>query len=127
MKQLFNDLETRTKIELGSILDKLTQRHLRQQQVRRFDMNQDVFQNGIWACTQFLQTQKNPLFDFQEFLERCCHVLPVFGFISAVYDFNLVNSHWLSFVVKERVMEPTVSKKQTSSFRSKMVLHSFWI
>ena len=47
----------------------------------------------------------------QEFLERHCHVLPVFGFNSAKYDLNLIKSYLLPILVNERDIEPTVIKK----------------
>ena len=55
-------------------------------------MSQDDCDNEICASTQFLQVQKNQLFDFQESLDRYCHVLPVFGFNSARYDLKLIES-----------------------------------
>ena len=61
MKLLFPDIEATIKILLGSILEKLNQRHIRRQQVGRFDMNQDVYENENCAFTQFLQIQKNQL------------------------------------------------------------------
>ena len=68
MKNLFLDIKT-TKIKLGSILEKLTQRHNRRESTR-FDMSQDDCDNEICASTLFLQIQKNQLLDLQETLER---------------------------------------------------------
>ena len=56
MKNLFFDIQT-TKIKLGTILEKLTQRHNRRESAR-FDMSQDDCDNEICASTQFLQMQK---------------------------------------------------------------------
>ena len=53
-KNLFLDIETTKKNKLGSILEKLAQRHNRRQQVRRFDMNQDDCENKNCASNQFL-------------------------------------------------------------------------
>ena len=53
------------KSKLGSILEKLTQRHNRREQAEL-----DDFDDEICASTQFLQIQKNQLFDLQESLER---------------------------------------------------------
>ena len=78
MKNLFLDIETTIKIKLGSILEKLTQRHNRREQADLDDCG-----NEICASTQFLQIQKYQIFDLQESLERYCNVLPVFGFNSA--------------------------------------------
>ena len=61
--------------------------------------------------TQFLQLQKNQLIDLQEYFERYCNVLPVFGFNSTKYDINLIKSYLLPILVNERGIEPTVIKK----------------
>ena len=53
MKNLFPDIETTTKIKLGSVLEKLTQRHNRTEQGDLNDCD-----NEICASTQFLQIQK---------------------------------------------------------------------
>ena len=42
-------------------------------------MSQDDCDNKICASIQFLQIQKNQIFDLQESLERYRNVLPVFG------------------------------------------------
>ena len=42
------------------------------------------------VLTQFLQTQKSQLIDFQDHLERHWNVLLVFGFNSAKYNINLI-------------------------------------
>ena len=52
MKLLFLDIETTIKIKLGSILEKLTQRHNRREQADLDDCD-----NEICASTQFLQLQ----------------------------------------------------------------------
>ena len=57
MKNTFLDIETTIKIKLGSILEKLTQRHNRRESAR-FDMSQDDCDNEICASNQFLQIQK---------------------------------------------------------------------
>ena len=98
------------KIKLGSILEKLSQRHSRRESAR-FDMSQDDFDNEICASIQFLQIQKNQLIDLQESLERNCNALPVFGFNSANRDLNLIKSYLLTILVNERDIEPTVIKK----------------
>ena len=53
MKNLFLDIETTIKIKLGSILEKLSQRHNRREQADLDDCD-----NEICASTQFLQIQK---------------------------------------------------------------------
>ena len=82
-------------------------------------MSQDDCDNEICASTQFLQIQKNQIFDLQESLERYCNVLPVFGFDSSNYDLNLIKSYLLPILVNEREIEPTVIKKanQFTSFK----------
>ena len=69
MKNLFLDIETTIKIELGNILEKLTQRHNRREHAR-FDMSQEDCDNEICASTQFLQIQKSQLIDLQDSLGR---------------------------------------------------------
>ena len=55
--------------------------------------------------------QKNQLIDLQDFFERYCNVLPVFGLNSAKYAINLIKSYLLPILVNERDIEPTVMKK----------------
>ena len=52
IKNLFPDTETTKKIELGSILDELTQRHNRREQLRKSEMNQDDCENENCADTK---------------------------------------------------------------------------
>ena len=75
MKNLISDIETTIKIKLGSILEKLTQRHNRREQADLDDCDDETC-----TSTQFFQIQKKQLIDLQEHLERFCNVLPVFGF-----------------------------------------------
>ena len=106
MKNLFFDIKTTIKIKLGSILEKLTQRHNRRAQADLDDCDDETC-----TSTQFLQIQKKQLIDLPEHLERYCNVLPVFGFNSAKYDLKLIKSYLLLIVVNERNIEPTVIKK----------------
>ena len=106
MKNLFLEIETTIKIKLGSILEKLTQRHNRREQADLDDCD-----NEICASTQFFQIQKIQLIDLQESLERYCKVLPVFGFNSEKYDLDLIKPYLLPILVNERDIEPTVIKK----------------
>ena len=103
---LFFDIETTLNKRLSSILEKLNQRQNQQEQA-----NLDDCYNGCFASTQFLNYQKNQLIDFQEHLEQYCNVLPVFGFNSAKYDFNLIKSYLLPILVNEQDVEPTFIKK----------------
>ena len=106
MKNLLLEIETTTKNKLGSILEKLTQRHNRQEQADLDDCD-----NEICASTQFLQIQKNQLIYLQESLDCYCNVLPAFGFNSAKYDLKLIKSCLLPILVNERDIEPTVIKE----------------
>ena len=69
--------------------------------------------------TQFQQMQKNQLIDLQEQFERYCNALPVFGFNSAKYDINSINSYLLPILVNERDLQATVIMKanQFASFK----------
>ena len=116
MENMFLDIETTIKIKMGSMLEKLTQRHNRRESAR-FDVSQDDCDNEVCASTQFLRKQKIQIFDLQETLERYCNVLTVFGFNSAKYDLNLIKSFLLPILVNERDTEPTVIKK-TNQFIS---------
>ena len=57
------------------------------------------------------RSQKKELIDLQERMERCCNVLPIFGFNSAKYDLNLIKSYLLPILVNERNIEPADIKK----------------
>ena len=105
-QNLFFDMERTINIKLGSILEKLTQRHNRKEQADLDDCD-----NETCTSTQFLQMQKKQLIDLQEHLERYCNVLPILGFNSAKYDLNLIKSYLLPILVNERNNEPTVIKK----------------
>ena len=54
MKNLYLDIKTTKKDKLGSIWEKLTQRHIRQEGAR-FDMSRDDCDSEICASTHFLQ------------------------------------------------------------------------
>ena len=112
LKNLFLDIETTIKIKLGSILEKLTQRHKGREEADLNDCD-----NETCASTQFLQIQTNQVIDLQESLEHFCNVLPVFGSNSAKYDLNLIKSYLLPILINERDIEPTLIKK-TNQFIS---------
>ena len=65
MKSLFFDIEAAVKIKLGSILEKLTQRHNRRKQADLDDCD-----NETSASTQFSQIQKKQLIGLQDHLDR---------------------------------------------------------
>ena len=122
MNKLFFDFETTINIKRGSILEKLTQRDNRREQ-----SDSDDCDNETCTFAQFLQIQKKQLFGLQEHLERYFYVLPIFGFISAKYDLNLIKSCLLPILVNERNIAPTVAKKRTSLSRSNSAIFRCWI
>ena len=126
MKLKFLEIETAIKSKLTRTLETLNERRCRNQRVFEFKDHcfQDVNEEKD-ASTQFLQMQKNQLIELQEHLERYCNVLPVFGFISAKYDINLINSYLLPILTNERNGEPTVIKKYLYVLISAMF--RFWI
>ena len=111
MKLNFIEVETAIKIKLSTLLEQLNQRRNRAERLSDFVDDCIVEEEEKDLSTQFLQMQKNHLIDLQEHFERYCNVLPVFGFISAKYDINLINSYVLLILVKERDIEPTVKRK----------------
>ena len=112
MKLNFLEIETAIKSKLSRTLESLNERRCRNQ--REFEFEDHCFEDDNAeknASTQFLRMQKNQLIELQEHLERYCNVLPVFGFISAKYDMNLIKSYSLPILTNERNMEPIVIKK----------------
>ena len=106
-------METALKIELSSILQQLNQRHSQREGVFNYD-NDEYFNETAEEkelSTQFLQMQKNHLFDLQEHFDRYCNTLPVFGFNSSKYDINLIKSNLLPVLVNERQIERAVITK----------------
>ena len=112
MKNVFFDIKTTIKYKLGTILENLTQRHIRREQA-----NLDDCDNETCIFTQFFQIQKKQLIDLQEHLECYCNVLPAFDFNSAKYDLHLKESCFLSVLLNERNIEPTVIER-TNQFIS---------
>ena len=120
---LFFDIETTIKIRLEGILEKLSHFHNRREQAR-FDMSQDDFANEICASTHFLHIPKNKLFDLQDYLERYCNVLPLFGFNSAKL---ISNPMCYPFLLTNKTLNLLTSWEQTSSSRSRLMIFSYWI
>ena len=115
MKLKFRKVETAIKSKLTRTLESLNERRCRNHCVFEFD--DQCFEDDNEekdASTQFLQMQKNQLFELREHLESYCNVLPVFGFNNAKYDINLIKSYFLPIFFNERNMEPTVIKKSQS-------------
>ena len=127
MKLNFIEVETTIKIKVSSLLEQLDQRH--SQRDRVIDFDDDEYFNDTAEekelSSQFLQLQKNQLIDLKEHFERFCNSLPVFGFNSAKYDFNLIKSYLLPNFVNEREIEPTFSLKLISWFSPSLVLWSY--
>ena len=113
MKLRFVEVETAIKIKLPSILEQLNQTDNQRERVIVYD-NDEYFNDTAEEkelSTQFLQMQKNHLYDLQEHFECYCNTLPDFGFNSAKYDINLIKSYLLPILVKEQQIEPAVIKK----------------
>ena len=81
------------------------QRRSRAERVSNFIDDCIVEEEEKDLSTQFLQMQKNQIFDLQEHFERYCNVLPVFGFNSAKYDINLIKSYLLPNLVNQRTVK----------------------
>ena len=82
-------------------MEQLNQRRKRAERVRIF-VDDCIVEEEKVIPTQILQMQKNQLIDLQEYFECYCNVLPVFGFHSAIYDINLINSYLLPILENER-------------------------
>ena len=119
MKLNFIEVETAIKIKPCAVLEQLNQRRNPAERDSNFVDVCIVEEEEKSLSTQFLQMQKNQLIDLQEHFARYCNVLLVFGLNSAKYDFNLMKSFLLPFLVNERDIEPTVTLKanQFVSFR----------
>ena len=122
LKNLIFDIETTIKIKLGSILEKLTQRHNLREQTHLDDCDHENC-----TSTQFLQIQKKELIALQEDLECYCNVLLILSFSSAKYDLNLIKSYLLPILVNEHNIEPTVIKKANQFICSNSAIFSCWI
>ena len=72
-KNLFFDVETTKKMNLGSFWEKLAQSPNGQKQVRRVDMNQDDRENKKCTSTQLLQIERKPMIELQETLICLVH------------------------------------------------------
>ena len=112
MKLKFLEAETTIKGKLARTLESVNERRCRNQRI--FEFEDHCFEDDNEkkdASTEFLQMQKNQLFELEEHLERYCNVLPLFGFDIAKYDINLIKSYLLPILINKRNMEPTVIKK----------------
>ena len=122
MKKLFFDINTTKKIKLGSILEKLFQCHNREEQPDLDDCD-----NETCIFTQFLRIQKKQLVDLQDNLEQYCNDIPVFGFNSAKYDFNLIvdqRAFCYPFSLTGVTLNLILSKERTCLSRANSVIFS---
>ena len=103
------ETENRLKTKLNQIFSTLTQGRCRKEPVLEFE-DECIEEQEQDVSTQFLQTQKNQLIDFQDDLERSCNVLPAFGFNSKEYDINLIKGYLLPLFINERGIESKVIK-----------------
>ena len=124
LKNWFLDIETTIKVKLGSILEKLSQRHNRRENAR-FDMSRNDCDNEICASTQLFQIQKKiNLLVFKKLwnviaIVCMCLVSTVQKPISTYsnpfcYPFSLTNG----------TFNPLSSRERTSSSRSNLVIFS---
>ena len=123
MKNLFLDIESTMKKKLGSILEKLTQRHNRREGARS-DMSQDDSDNEIYASTQFSQIQKINYMVFMKLWDviamfYLCLPLTVQSTIS-----NYSNPICYPFLLSSEILSPLSSRKRTSSSISILVRFS---
>ena len=106
-KMKLRDVDTAIKSKLTRNLESLNERRCRNQRV--FDFEDQCFEDDNEkkaASILSSQMQQNQLIELQEHLDRYWNVLPVFGFISAEYDMNVIISYLLSIIINERNMEP---------------------
>ena len=73
MKLNFIEVETAIKIKLCAILEQLNQRRNRAEKVSNSVNYCTKEEEEKVLSTQFLQMQKNQLFDLQEYFERYCN------------------------------------------------------
>ena len=104
MKSYFLEIATAKKINLGGVKGKPSQKHIQAERVIEFVDDCIVDSEEQDLSMQFLQMQKNQLFDSQEHFERYCNVLPIFAFNSTIYDINLIKSFVLPIFSSERVI-----------------------
>ena len=58
--------------------------------------------------------KKNQLIDLKEYLEIYVKTLPVFGFISGRYDWNLIKSSFIPYLIRDTQQETSVIKKASN-------------
>ena len=126
MKNLFLDIQTTLKIKLVSIMEKLTQRQMRWEQVRS-GMNRDDCENEICASTQFLQIQKNQLMNCRSIWNDIVRYYLCLASTLQNKILILSSPVCYPFSLTNEILNPLSSRNQTSSSRSKLVIFSYWI
>ena len=115
-------------VDIGTVIEIRTDENLETPSQRHYQRGQVLEAAGVCfqedsddscASTQFLHLQKNQLIGLQEHLERYCNVLPVCGFNSAKFDFNLIKSYLLTILINGRDIETVVIKKANQYISSK--------
>ena len=97
VKLIFIEVETVIKIKLCAILEQLNQRRNQLEMMSNF-VDDCTLEEEKDLSTQFQQIQKNQLIDLEEYFERYCNVLPVFGINSANYDIIPIKSYCYHFL-----------------------------
>ena len=114
MRMSFLEVETAIKSKLSHLMELLNERRSRREATFTFEdecCEADETSEGKDVSTQFLHMQKKQLIQLQEHFERCCNVLPVFGFNSGRYDINLIKKYLLPILAEDKDIEPIVIKK----------------
>ena len=126
MENFFLDIETTINIKLGSVLEKLTQRH-NGREIARFDMSQDDWHNELCASTQLLQIQRI----IYLILKNLWNVIAKFYLclVSTVQNMISTSSNPICypFSLPNKTLNPLSSKRRTSSSCSNLVIFSYWI
>ena len=125
MLQKFSSIENAIKTRVNSIFEKLNEK--KNKSTPMFEFQNCEEEEEIDMSTQFLQIQKNQLLELQQHFERYVNTLPVFGFNRGTYDLNLIKSYLLPYLIHERDIQPTVTKKANHFISFKFVIYSFSI
>ena len=110
MRTKFSSIEAIIRARVNAICENLNKRKDQNASLECEDERTEEDDEADMS-TQFLQMQKNQLWDLQQHFERYVNNLPVFGFNSGKYDLNLIKSYLLPYLIHERDIQPTVIKK----------------
>ena len=108
MLQKISSIKNAIKTRVNSIFEKLNGR--KNESTPMFEL-QYPEEEEIDMSIQFLQIHKNQPLELQQHFERYVNTLPVLGFISGIYDLNLIKSYLLPCLIHERDVQSTVNKK----------------